>query len=235
MIIETSRIEKSPITSGQRRGIGLICLLIGLIIFLVAYACLHYKTGLFKLNTPILAWLLNHRTPARTGILVKVTTFVNPKTFAIIVALSALAWLIIKREFYRPILLVASVGVAAAAATIVKSIVRNTRPPHLDMILPLETGFSFPSMHTIVITVFILMFGYLIYSRKFSGAFCWIWNIASILVIALIAFSRLYLGYHWLTDVTAAFGLGLVVFGFMVLVDNILMNKLKLNGSEQLP
>lgn len=234
MIIQTTLNEKFPLTSRQRRVIGTIGISIGLIIFFLAYISLHYKTGLFKLNAPVLDWFVNHRAHTVTSILADITKFADPKLFAVIVAVIAVLWVAIKREFYRPMLLVASVGIAIALATAVKTVTHNVRPPQLDMILPLETGFSFPSMHTIAITVSLLFFGYLIYSRKFNAAFCWIWNILAILLIGVVAISRLYLGYHWLTDVTAAFGLGLAVFGIMVLIDNWCVKHWNLNGSDQL-
>lgn len=42
---------------------------------------------------------------------------------------------------------------------------------------------------------------------------------AGIAVIAVVAFSRLYLGYHWLTDVTASLLLAVAVLGLVVGVD----------------
>lgn len=234
MIVQTRLNEKNPLTPRQRHTIGIIGIGIGLIIFLIAYISVHFKTGLFSLNAPLLDWLVNHRVTSLTSVLADITKLADPKLFAVIVAIVAIIWLAIKKEFYRPIILVSSVGVAIALATAVKTITHNARPPQLDMILPLESGFSFPSMHTIAITVSLLMFGYLIYSRKFNASFCWIWNILSVLLIAVVALSRLYLSYHWLTDVTAGAGLGLAVFGIMVLIDDWCIKRWNLNGSDQL-
>lgn len=43
--------------------------------------------------------------------------------------------------------------------------------------------------------------------------------LGALAVIAVVAFSRLYLGYHWLTDVTGAFVLALAVLGVVIGVD----------------
>jgi membrane-associated phospholipid phosphatase len=38
---------------------------------------------------------------------------------------------------------------------------------------------------------------------------------------ALVALSRLYLGYHWLTDVVASIGLAFAVTGAVILADGL--------------
>ena len=37
----------------------------------------------------------------------------------------------------------------------------------------------------------------------------------------MVAYSRLYLGYHWLTDVVASMGLALAVTGVVILADGL--------------
>ena len=37
----------------------------------------------------------------------------------------------------------------------------------------------------------------------------------------MVAFSRLYLGYHWLTDVLASMGLAVAVTGIVILADGL--------------
>ena len=100
----------------------------------------------------------------------------------------------------------------------------NDRPSQINMIQPFETDFSFPSGHTIGTVVFLLVIGYLLYSRHFSGGKLIGWIILAFFGTAVIAISRLYLGYHWLTDVVASVGLGLIILAVIIIIDKIVTN-----------
>ena len=76
-----------------------------------------------------------------------------------------------------------------------------------------ETTASFPSGHTIGTATFLLVAGYLVCSRNPSVARIVAWGVATVVGTALVALSRLYLGYHFLTDVVAAVALAVVVLG----------------------
>lgn len=95
---------------------------------------------------------------------------------------------------------------------IIKNIVKRPRP---DLIfrLSFESGYSFPSAHTMVATCF---YGFIIYlilkhvKNKKVKSFSTL--LLSILIF-LIGISRIYLGVHYATDVIAG-----LIFGIIVLV-----------------
>jgi len=69
-----------------------------------------------------------------------------------------------------------------------------------------------------------LVMGYLIYSRKLTRNRFYSWIIYATIGTGLIALSRLYLGYHWLTDVVASIGLSLMILTIVIIID-ILINR----------
>ncbi len=200
-------------------NIAIICLLVGATIFILAFIGMTQNYGIGAFNQPVLDWMISHRSSSITNIMKIITDSANPIMFVAIVGTIAGLWVIIKREIWRPILLVGSVGFVAGLSTLLKIVTANSRPLTTDMIAPLEIDYSFPSGHTIGVIVSLLTLGYLLYSRRSSFGRIFGWVFATVLGTALVATSRLYLGYHWLTDVIASVGLGLIILALVITAD----------------
>ncbi|OIP86098.1 hypothetical protein COV88_03295 [Candidatus Saccharibacteria bacterium CG11_big_fil_rev_8_21_14_0_20_41_19] len=225
-IVESSQI-KSAWSIKRSAWIAIVCLILGISVFIISYIGMVKNTGIGSFNHPILDWMITHRNSQITSIMQLITELANPINFIIIISIIDILWRSIKREIWRPVLLIGSAGAAAILSTIIKSITINSRPITDNMIAPFETDYSFPSGHTIIVVTFLLVLGYMICSRNSNLARIIIWEIIVVVGFVLIATSRLYLGYHWLTDVTASLGLGLIILGASIFVDIIISKYIK--------
>jgi undecaprenyl-diphosphatase len=201
--------------------------LIGVAIFATSYIGMKQTVGLGRLNQLLLSWTVSHRNGFLTEIAKIITSIANPLPFAFLVCALVVVWAILKREIWRPTVLVGSIAVAAGTSALLKIVFMNARPPQIDMIPAFEYDFSFPSGHTIGMAVFLLVMGYLIYSRAFSSVKFWGWMAIAAIGTILVALSRLYLGYHWLTDVTASVGLAFLILAIVVIIDFAYVKRVK--------
>lgn len=199
--------------------IAVSAIMIGAMIFAVMAHSVSNHDDFYRLDSPVLREIAEHRTTLLTDAMIFVTNLLAPVTFAIIVTICCVLWAWRSRELWRPIVLMGSMGVAMITSTVLKHVFERARPPHAYMITPLELDYSFPSGHTIGIATFVFVFGYLLYSIRLHVHHAVIWAISGLGLIALVAFSRLYLGYHWLTDVTASVGLALIILGIIIITD----------------
>ncbi|MBR2371644.1 MAG: phosphatase PAP2 family protein [Clostridia bacterium] len=144
----------------------------------------------------------------------------------LIVAIVGLLYWCLNKDFAK--CLAYSVLTSVAANGITKNIVGRDRPfqnKDWDIINKrpdTADGFSFPSGHTQVSTSLFVSMAIWIKKR-------WMWVLAITMAI-LVAFSRLYLGVHFPTDVIAGFALGIALSFVCCYLHNKVQNKLKLYG-----
>jgi membrane-associated phospholipid phosphatase len=204
--------------------VALASIMIGALMFGFLYDNVREQNDVARLDGPTLTWMISHRTDAITTVMQAITFIASPFVLASLIG-GSLIWAWRKRELWRPALLIGAMGLAVATSSLIKQIVGRGRPPFGDMVLPLEIDFSFPSGHTIGITVLMLVGGYLLYSRRPTIKTLVVWILATVFAVSLVAGSRLYLAYHWVTDVSASIGLALIILGIIILVDLFLKDK----------
>lgn len=219
--LPSNRLEAS-----ERFVIASISATVGVVVFIAAFMGLQGTSGIGLLDQPTLLWMVGHRIAAVTTVATALTILGDPKTVGAVCCLIALVWFLWKREIWRPLVLVGSLGAADIIAHFVKTATANPRPAETFMLPPLETNFSFPSGHTIGVTVLLLTLGYLLYSRRPERWNIGTWVALAVFTAALIAFTRLYLAAHWLTDVLAGFGLGCMVLAAVIVVDHLVMSRI---------
>ena len=90
---------------------------------------------------------------------------------------------------------------------VIKHIIRRPRPNVLRLVE--ESGYSFPSGHSMVSMAFYGIIIYLVYKNVTNKYLRWTLIILLSLLILSIGFSRIYVGVHYFTDVAGGFLLGL--------------------------
>ncbi len=86
---------------------------------------------------------------------------------------------------------------------ILKSLLQRPRPTEFRIIN--ETGYSFPSGHSMVSMAFYGFLIYLIYKNIKNKYLKWTSILLLSILITMIGFSRIYLGVHYVSDVLAGF------------------------------
>ncbi len=175
------------------------------------------QNGVSGLDKPALELAKQYRTPWLDS---TVTAFTNigggigmPILASILVA-----WLIYVSRSWGPLILVGGAAAVSVTATSVgKTLLGRTRPDHIDAVPPFEFSPSFPSGHTLNSTVVIGVVVYLVCLQvKKTWVRAGVVAAGAVFIIAM-GLSRVFLGHHWMTDVMAAWLLGLAWVGMVIL------------------
>ncbi|MHA7132587.1 phosphatase PAP2 family protein [Oerskovia turbata] len=205
---------------------GLVLIMIGVLGFLVVYDSVRERDDLWFADGAVLEWMVAHRTAAATTILTFVTNMFGPVILPVLVGVGCLCWGLATRRWWEPGLLAGAMVVSTLVSTVVKAAVARPRPPAVDQVVAgVEHSFSFPSGHTIGAATLVLVGGYLVWRQgkdgRHGGLVLVLWVVVSVVVIAVVGGSRLYLGYHFVTDVLAGASLAVAVLGGVVVVDRL--------------
>ncbi len=160
---------------------------------------------LVRADTAVYALLQGLRSPVGDAIMVTVTEL-GDTAVVIPVAAVATAWFLWRRAWHAAAYWLGAVVLASLFNSLVKFALSRPRP--LDELYAGVGAFSFPSGHTTVNTA---MYGFLgILVVRELGPKRGLPAAAAIAgFVAMIAFSRLYLGAHWFSDVAAGLAFGM--------------------------
>jgi membrane-associated phospholipid phosphatase len=180
-------------------------------VFLAAWAALLgmvlTREGLAEEDGPILGWLVNHRTSGWTTALEAVSSGAAV-TVVVLVTVGVASAAALARRSWRPLATVALVGGSAVVtSSMVKALVARSRPATSVMLGAPETGYGFPSGHTLITSALVGAAALVVWRATVQPLL----RTAAVLTAGLVALamgaSRLYLGDHWFTDVLAAYAL----------------------------
>lgn len=192
----------------EAKGLTILALLMALGSLLLTWLFAGWLTGLDQMLFESLAELRN---PFADHLLIRITGLGDTPMVAAVLAFGS-AWLLIRQRKMAALHWLGLTALVAALSYGLKFIFTTPRP------LPFYEGlsaWSFPSGH---VSLSIAVYGFLavLVARELGLRWRFVPYLVVTLVVTAIAFSRLYLGAHWFSDVLggAAIGLvGLALFG----------------------
>lgn len=174
------------------------------------------------LRTPLIAW--DHATskrlqerPIQLKPLMQIITFIGGVTFTTMVTLLLVAVLRLQDEVYFSNVFLAVALIMVVFGGLIKYVWRRQRPDTEYARNMLFASYSFPSGHSLDS---VLLYGTLTYFVTLQLP-AWLEALAvtsCVLLVVAVAYSRIYLGAHYILDVVAGILLGSALLLALILV-----------------
>ncbi|MCC5646840.1 phosphatase PAP2 family protein [Nostoc sp. CHAB 5824] len=195
------------------------CLLILFVLAKLADEVLEREA--FTFDTTFLLWLHQFANPHLDNLMLFITNLGNPNTVVIVagVTLLLLWWQRYREE--AKIFVLACLG-GLILNTGLKLLFSKPRPELWHRLIS-EKSFSFPSGHALGSMV---LYGFIAYELAIHYPhFAKVIYSLTVIFIAAIGISRLYLGVHWPTDIIAGYGVGFL--WLMICITMLKLQKLR--------
>lgn len=199
-------------------GFSLAAVCVALFLFLMIRYSLK---GNFNFDYNLIDFSSRIRSNRLTEVFKILTHFGSMITVAVLAVIMA----IVCKPVWVKIFSVVNVGFVAVFCWVVKHIVQRPRPEGIALIE--ETGYSFPSAHTMGSVVF---YGFIIFliwkylkNKPLKISFTVLLSIFAI----LIGYTRVYLGVHYASDVLAAILAGVAYLAVAIILFVFLEKKIK--------
>lgn len=181
---------------------GWISALVSCLIFLGISRSISSHAALMSVDARVAAWLHAHGDPSLTAFLYAVTMLHS--TVAIVIWSVVFAIVLARlKEWYWMLTLGLAMAGGLGLNVLLKHVYARARPHFEDPWVTLST-YSFPSGHTAGATLFYGVLAAFLVSRFYEPRRRALCVFGAVLAIVLVAFSRVYLGAHYLSDVAAA-------------------------------
>lgn len=186
-------------------------LIIGGVGFAVVLEDLTSGAPLVRADAAIFNALQSLRSPWADSLMVAITELGDAKV-AVPVAIAGFLWLAWRRAWPDAVYWVCAIAFAQLFATVLKVALHTPRP--MPDLYHGWSAFSFPSGHAAVNGV---LYGFLavMVTRQAGLAIRSAIVGGILLLVGLIALSRLYLGAHWFSDVAGGLGIGAAWVGLL--------------------
>lgn len=191
----------------------------GALLFAVVLAGVLQQEGFSTGDEPVRSWLLTLRSEPWTTVMIALAVIFGPVGLPVLILVVTVARGITARHAWHPVRLAAAMLAGVLLAQLVGRLVCRQHPPVDLMFFGADSTFSFPSGHVLGACDFLLAGAFLVFSRGPNPMAMVLGFAGAGIGVVLAAASRLYLGYHWLTDALASVSISLVILGVVVAAD----------------
>ncbi|HIT12200.1 MAG TPA: phosphatase PAP2 family protein [Candidatus Pelethosoma merdigallinarum] len=155
-------------------------------------------------DDPIYHWLHSLFHDQTTTFFLIITSLSSP----LVLIVMSLLLLITNKDHKLSLLVILNLLLSTIGNTILKGIFLRERPSDFPLID--ETGYSYPSGHSMISMAFYGFLIYIIWQTNWSKRTKIIFSICLGLIIFLIGCSRIYLRVHYPSDVVAGFAISFI-------------------------
>ena len=205
-----------------RYSFGSIISIVLFVLFLTLGSKVKSMTGGIYFDKVIISHIHDLVTPRVRGIMIFIS-FLGSAKFYVPVGIGVVVYFIKKQYYINAIVLVNALLGSAIINYLVKLYYTRVRPEEYFQIT--ETGFSFPSGHSMVAISSYFVLTYLLFRKQkweFKKNVAWL---STLVLVLCIGFSRIYLGVHWPTDVIGGFSLGFIWVNVNIIIVEMLDRK----------
>lgn len=198
------RLNRQDLIAALPLAIAAVLILVSAWVFLDLIEDVATQDPLVMADLATYHFLQDHRTPLPDTLMIALTEL-GDSVVAGCVAGAVGLWLLWKKAWRSALCWLFAVSIGSMLNTVIKVALHRARPA--ELYAPGWSAWSFPSGHS---TVNAILYGFLavMLVRNLRGAWR-IWTIAGLACLVFaIAFSRLYLGAHWLSDVGGGLAFG---------------------------
>ncbi|WP_100397892.1 phosphatase PAP2 family protein [Bacillus sp. FJAT-44742] len=170
----------------------------------------------------IITWVQSWITPLLTDSFNAITYLGSVQALIILVIITSLMLFIFKKT-WEGILYIFTVAAGGGLNWLLKWIIHRERPDINPLVV--ESGYSFPSGHSMMAIIAYGMLAYYFVLFLQSKATKSITVIAFTILIFLIGLSRIYLGVHYPSDVIAGYAVGGAWLGASIIALEVLLRR----------
>ncbi|MDN4644559.1 phosphatase PAP2 family protein [Arthrobacter sp. PsM3] len=215
-------VEERYMSAQDRKNLYRIAVglaVVGAVLFFSILASVLQHGGLTAGDEPVRSWLLTLRSEPLTTIMIILAIVFGPVGLPIITLVVTVTWGLLAKHAWRPMLLAGAMLTGVILAQLIGRSIGRQRPPVDLMLFGADFTFSFPSGHVLGACDFLLVTTFLVFSRRSNRMAAVAGFLLAGVGIFFAAVSRLYLGYHWLTDALASLSISFVILGGVIALD----------------